>query len=350
MTSTRIGVLVPCRNEAAVIERKLENLAGVEWPTASGPHRIVIVDDGSTDETAALARAACTQLFGGDVRADVIANAQRPGKPGAIAQALEELAGEVDLLCLSDCDVVFDPAALRLVAEAFERDAELAMATGEQCFVVSLADDGTCCNDEGAALEDVGGSYDRWTAFVRRFESRRGMLFSVHGQLLAWRAELDLCPTPGIAADDLDLMLQARSSAGGRGRIAQVRGATFFEVRAPSGPEREGQALRRARAYVQFLGHPRVGELTASGGALRRLQGAFYRWVPVTAPQVAFVSVPLSAFAGVWFGGLVGLGAVAAFCFTPLVWRTFALMRVIAEATRRQARGDLGDRWETARN
>ena len=345
-----IGVIVPCRNEAAVIERKLENLAGLEWPAASGPHRIVIVDDGSTDETAAFGRAACADLFGADVHAVVVPNRQSPGKPGAIAEALDELAGQVDLVCLSDCDVVFEPAALRRVAEAFSQDARLAMATGEQAFVSSLAEDGSCSNEDGGPLVAAGSTYDRWTAWVRRLESRCGMLFSVHGQLLAWRAALNLRPTPGIAADDLDLMLQARASDGGRGRVAQVRGAVFYEVRAPAGEQRKAQALRRARAYVQFLGHPRIAELTSSGGVLRRMQGAFYRWVPLAAPQLAFLSVPLSVFAGVWFGGLAGLLVVVGFWLTPVVWRFFALMRVIADATRSQARGDLGDRWETARH
>ena len=44
---------------------------------------------------------------------------------------------------------------------------------------------------------------------MRAFESRFGKLFSVHGQLMAWRSCLGILPTPGYAADDLDLMLQA---------------------------------------------------------------------------------------------------------------------------------------------
>jgi hypothetical protein len=41
-----LGVIVPCRNEAAVIERKLLNLATGRWPFSKRPHVILIVDDG----------------------------------------------------------------------------------------------------------------------------------------------------------------------------------------------------------------------------------------------------------------------------------------------------------------
>lgn len=352
--ATRIGVLVPCHNEAAVIERKLANLAACDWPAASGPHRVVIVDDGSTDDTAAVAQATCEQLFGERVRACVVANGQRPGKPGAIEQGLEQLAGEVDLVCLTDADVVFEPAALALVAAAFARDPQLAMASGEQRFVESLAHDGTCLTPGGRGLENIGGMYDRCTALVRGWESRHGMLFSVHGQLLVWRAELGLQPTPGFAADDLDLMLQARGSDEGRGRIVQVPGARFYEVRAPAGAGRDAQALRRARAYVQFLKHPRVAELSERGGLSRRMQGAFYRRIPTAAPVLAVIGMQLSLVLAVFLGGLeaatVAALAWGALALSPPGRRCMLLMRVIASAVHSQSEGDLGDRWETARH
>jgi len=350
MDAPRIGVLVPCRNEEAVIERRLRNLALAVWPPATGPHRLVVVDDGSGDRTAERARALCATLFGDGVRAEVVRNAQRPGKPGAIAQALLELEGSVDLLVLTDADVVFEPAALERVAAAFAREPGPAMATGEQRFVAGLAEDGSCRGPGGAALADAGGVYDGWTARVRRLESRRGALFSVHGQLLAWRAALGLRPTPGIAADDLDLMLQARA---GGGRVVQVRGARFLEVRAPAGAERRAQALRRARAYVQFLGHPRIAELCSTGSALRRWQATLYRRVPTAAPWwvAEFVLVSLLVAAG--FGGVPSAGVLAllwiAVGISPAGRRAVALMRVIAGAVRSEAREDLGDRWETAR-
>ena len=85
----RLGVLVPCRNEAEVIGRKLANLARALWPQGAS-HALVVVDDGSQDETTQRAREACARLFpeGSGVTATVVSNGVRPGKPGAVRQGV----------------------------------------------------------------------------------------------------------------------------------------------------------------------------------------------------------------------------------------------------------------------
>jgi len=241
----KLGVLIPCRNEAAVIERKLANLArcaGIE--TAS----VVVVDDGSEDGTAEKALAAGVR---------VVRNGERPGKPGALRSGIEALAG-CELIVLTDADVLLDPRALVELRAAFEREPALALACGAQRFT------------------NGSTAYDRWTARVRRLESRCGVLFSVHGQLLAWRAELGLVPTLGIAADDLDLMLQARR----HGRVRLVSSAVFLEEKCAPGPRADEQALRRARAYVQFVRAHR----DPLHGLVGALQWQFYRRAPFCVP------------------------------------------------------------------
>ena len=271
----KLGVLIPCRNEEALIERKLANLArcaGIEEA------RVVVVDDGSEDGTAQKARAA---------GARVVQNRERPGKPGALRTGIAALAG-CELLVLTDADVLLEERALAELAAAFEREPGLAMACGAQRFT------------RGAT------AYDRWTARVRALESRFGALFSVHGQLLAWRASLGLVPTLGFAADDLDLMLQARR----QGRVRLVRTAVFLEEKCAPGPRAEEQALRRARAYVQFVrAHERP--LPGLAGAL---QWQFYRRAP--------------------------------FCWPA---RTH-LGRVIARAAELEARSSQPERWDMARS
>ncbi|HVS19047.1 MAG TPA: glycosyltransferase, partial [Planctomycetota bacterium] len=212
-TGVALGVIVPCRDEAAVIARKLANLALARWPEAARQHRLVVVDDGSLDDGPAIAREACARLFDPrSVRAEVVANTVRPGKAGAILTGLRELAqgGAPDLVVLTDADVVAEPEALRDLALAFERDPGLGLACAAQRFVEDLAADGTCRAADLGEPRAAGGLYDAWTARVRALESRVGALFSVHGQLCAWRTSLGLAPGEGIAADDLDLMLQAR--------------------------------------------------------------------------------------------------------------------------------------------
>jgi cellulose synthase/poly-beta-1,6-N-acetylglucosamine synthase-like glycosyltransferase len=367
-----LGVLVPCHNEAAVLHRRLVNLALCAWPAASParPHQLVLVDDGSDDDTAAQARALCATLFpaSGPVRARVVPNAVRPGKAGAIQQGLAALEGLADIIVLTDADVAVRPESLRALAEAFAARPELGMACGRQEFVRDLCADGSCRSAAGGEPVPAADIYDRATAAVRAWESRRGRLFSVHGQLLAWRSELGLEPSPGFAADDLDLMFQVRerSLPGERGpRIELIPGAAFLEVKTSQQQARAAQELRRARAYVQAL----AGRRSRPGATLfERCQLAFYRRAPLAAPL--FVSgwiVPLLAGVAallIWLAGSAGSMAALLLTLVPLAVllalpvlalatargrQLVHLLQVIRVAKRLERQAPQGDRWEMAR-
>lgn len=346
-SGVRLGILIPCRDEARVIERRIANLALSRWPASERPHALVVVDDHSTDGTLELARKSLAKHFGGrsDVDARAVESSERPGKSGAIVRGLAELDGRCDVIVLTDADVCAGESALAELARAFEGEPALGMACGAQVFVKSLAADGLCQAEDWAPLERVDGRYDRWTAKVRAFESRSGRLFSVHGQLLAWRASLALVPAHGIAADDLDLMWKARSSGA---CVRLVPAARFFEVKPPAGPEREQQALRRARAFLQCMPTLRAGPKI---DALSRLQLALYRYGPRAAPwaTLALALLTVSALVALMSAEMVLIAAL----LLTLTWRLgrgFAsVLRTIARAGRAQAAQSLTDRWETLR-
>ncbi len=360
-TPPSLGVLVPCRDEAAVLPRKLRNLARLRWPP--GEHRLLVVDDGSSDGTADLARALGDELFGegrGLPRLEVVANDVRPGKAGAIAAGLAVLGADgssddatahgahaPDLVLLTDADVVFREEALVAVARAFADDARLGMACGSQEFVEDLADDGTPGAADGGPPRPAAGLYDRLTARVRALESRGGRLFSIHGQLLAWRASLGIRPTPGIAADDLDLMRQVRAAGLA---VRKLDDARFLEVKTPAGPRRRDQELRRARAYVQVIGRCR---LPADAPRLDRAHFAAYRTLPLAAPWIAVAGA--AAFLAVVVprlphpAALVALVVGAAVVVSPAGRRAARLLGVIATATRLERAGTLDDRWDMRR-
>ncbi len=348
---TRLGVLIPCRDEALVVERKLENLARGAWPECDRPHRIVLVDDGSSDRTRELANELAASTFAArrDVELVVVPNSRRPGKAGAMQCALERL-GDVDLCVLTDADVVLAFDALVELAAHFERDERVGMLSGSQRFVRDLAADGSCRAADGGELHSGGGLYDEWTAVVRRIESRFGRVFSVHGQLLAWRTRLELAPTDAIAADDIDLRCQARA----RGvRVELSPRARFFEVKAPAGEARRAQALRRARAYVQCVTSPHVELYFARLDRLDRLQFRFYRRVPLAAPvAAALATLALGAALAIgsppWAFALFAV-LVAAFLASPVGRRLVSLFAVIVRAARIERRTPLSDHWRTAR-
>jgi len=345
---TRVLLIVPCRNEAAVIERKLLNLAACEWPSAAAPHRVLVIDDGSDDRSAEIARAAGARAGGGSFEVEVLPNSIRPGKLGALETALRNSRDGEELIVLSDADVVLARDALVELAATFRADARVGMATGAQRFVESLSDDGSLTARGGGVLRAEDSFYDHASAFVRAIESRFGLVFSVHGQLLAWRRSLALTPTEGSAADDLDLMLQARVA---HARIVRCGAARFFEVRAPRGAARREQAIRRARAFHQFLRHPRILELRRAGSWLARRQAAFYLQAGrARGPWTILVLASIFA-AGWWVGpnAAIVVSALNALVFLP-AWVLLRIVRSrmeIAEAL--EARSPMGERWETAR-
>ena len=108
-----VAAVVPARDEAALVAASVGSLLGQDYP---GPFRVVLVDDGSTDGTAAIARA-----LPGAERLTVLEGAPRPpgwaGKLWAVQQGVA--ATDEELLLLTDADIAHDPSHLStLVARA----------------------------------------------------------------------------------------------------------------------------------------------------------------------------------------------------------------------------------------
>lgn len=110
-----VCAIVPARNEAETIAATVRGLAAQDYP---GPFRMVVVDDRSSDDTGALARAA------GDGRLLVVTGTGKiPGWSGklyALQQGLEAVKdGDHEYLLFTDADIEHAPDSLRrLVARA----------------------------------------------------------------------------------------------------------------------------------------------------------------------------------------------------------------------------------------
>jgi hopene-associated glycosyltransferase HpnB len=118
--------VVPARNEAAVLPLTLPSLLAQDYP---GEFSVVLVDDGSTDGTAAVATALGHSPRGrepGAVRAlRVVAGSALPagwaGKVWAMAQGAEA-AGTCDFLLFTDADIAFTADALTALVRAAQAD------------------------------------------------------------------------------------------------------------------------------------------------------------------------------------------------------------------------------------
>jgi hopene-associated glycosyltransferase HpnB len=94
-----VDIVVPARDEAGTIAAVIFSLLGQDY---AGNFRVILVDDGSTDGTAALA--------GEDSRLTVIKGSEKPtgwsGKLWAVSQGVA--AGTAPILLLTDADIVHD--------------------------------------------------------------------------------------------------------------------------------------------------------------------------------------------------------------------------------------------------
>lgn len=138
----RVSVLIPARNEAAVIAGTVRRLLTQDYPH----FELLLLDDASDDSTAEVARAAAD----GDSRLRILSGEPLPagwmGKSWACHQLAQAAQGE--FLVFTDADVIWEAGALsRLVGEMARRGADLqtvwptqeAVTWGERLVVPLLA-------------------------------------------------------------------------------------------------------------------------------------------------------------------------------------------------------------------
>ncbi len=154
-------LIVPAYNEETVIERRLENLRALDYP--SDKLELVVTSDASSDRTEELAEAA---------GARVIRN-PRGGKVAAQDRAVRESVGEI--VAFSDANATWAPDALRKLVRNFADD-EVAYVCGQ--LRLESAD--------GSNREGVYWQYEVW---LRESESRLASVTGGNGSIYAVRRE-----------------------------------------------------------------------------------------------------------------------------------------------------------------
>jgi biofilm PGA synthesis N-glycosyltransferase PgaC len=132
MKTCRYVVIIPVRDEDAFIGRALESLATQDIP----PVECVVVNDGSTDDTGAIAeRFAARHAWLHVVhRKDRGHRASGVGVMEAFAAGLATLrTAEWDFLVKLDADLSFGPSYFRLCFERFDMDSRLGIGGGSIC-------------------------------------------------------------------------------------------------------------------------------------------------------------------------------------------------------------------------
>jgi len=130
-SAPRVAVIVPARNEADLIGQTIQSLLAQDYP---GPLHIFVVDDQSSDETAAVVRDAAAEH---GERLTIIASVPLPagwtGKMWALAQGVQQASAFApDYFLFTDADVVHAPqsvSSMVALAEAGNHDLVSMMVT-----------------------------------------------------------------------------------------------------------------------------------------------------------------------------------------------------------------------------
>jgi cellulose synthase/poly-beta-1,6-N-acetylglucosamine synthase-like glycosyltransferase len=178
-----VSIVIAAHNEAAAISSTIQNKLELDYQ--AGKVEIIVVSDGSTDGTEALARRFESQ---GVV---VLRQEPRNGKAAALNMAVERARG--DVLVFADANSIYDRCVLKRLVANFA-DPSVGYVTGTLAYVSSAR----------SITADGCGLYMRYENFVRRNETAAGSIVGVNGGVDAMRRFLYLVMKP----DDLpDFML-----------------------------------------------------------------------------------------------------------------------------------------------
>lgn len=182
----RVSIVVPVRNGAPWVVRKLDSLLASDYPPELLD--ILIVSDGSSDET--------NQLVTNypDRRVHLLA-LPPGGKATAVTKALEAVEGEI--IVLTDIRQTFDSQAIRLLISCFA-DPTVGVVTGE--LVIR----------EGNSQEELNtGLYWKYEKWIRRNLNRIDAMLGATGCIYAIRREFAVAIPSKILLDDVYIPLTA---------------------------------------------------------------------------------------------------------------------------------------------
>jgi len=290
MDETSFSIIIPCHNEATVIDRKLENCMAL---SGDCPVEVLVVDDHSTDGTYAMVAEHLRKWPA--VR--LLTNRYRPGKNGALKTAFEETKGSLYLI--TDADILLDSDTLEKARLQFESDSTL----GALCLSPRITSP-----DRLVEIRYVS-AYETFNRRLKMLQSRLDSVPILHGQAMFVRACLEPEPHDDLPGDDIDFAFQVRLQGS---RVRYQADLPFYEEISQDRGRVFQQKVRRAKGvmrsfwrYRRVLFNPRYGLF---GIVCFPLDFGFYFML---APLAFVIGLVGSLWLVAAFGG-VGAGIVIA--------------------------------------
>jgi cellulose synthase/poly-beta-1,6-N-acetylglucosamine synthase-like glycosyltransferase len=269
-----VSFVICAHNEEKTIDRRLRELIGILQGTGI-EGEIIVVSDGSTDQTATLAQT-CDQRF---VR--VLELPERAGKAEALSRGVALARNAI--VVFADVRQTWAPDALELLLENFA-DPSVGAVSGNLVVV------------SGPGPMSGVGMYWRYEKWLRRLESTIGSQVGVTGAISAVRRELFRPIAAGTLLDDVYWPIGVALE--GYRVVHDSRALAYDKL-----PDRPSDEFRR-----------KVRTLTGNFQLMNRLPRALVPWRNPIWGQ--FISHKLLRLAVPW--ALVGLAACSVLLGGPL--------------------------------
>jgi cellulose synthase/poly-beta-1,6-N-acetylglucosamine synthase-like glycosyltransferase len=224
----RVTVILVVHNEAARIERRIENLLALDYPHQLD---IIVASDGSTDLTATRARRYAASGV------TVIEFAARRGKSAVLGDVVASAAG--DFVVFADARQIFDRGAVAALVARFD-DPRVGAVSGELMFVPSA----------GGAVSTGIGCYWRYEKLIRAAESALDSTVGTTGAIYAIRREL-FTPIPHDTILD-DVLIPLRIVRAGY-RVVFEPAARAWDVAADTAEEELTRKVRTIAGTFQLF-------------------------------------------------------------------------------------------------
>lgn len=225
-----ISIIVAARNEAHRLPGRVANLLELPYP---GPREIIVVSDGSTDDTAEALRPFASQIRVLDLAAG--------GKPQALNAGVAVSTG--DILVFADARQRFSETALLEMVANFADD-RVGGVTGELIL--------DCESDAGSAstIGEGIGLYWKYEKWLRRKESVVWSTLGATGAIYALRRSLWKPLPAGTLLDDV--LAPMGAVLAGR-RIVFEERAIAFDRTAPDAAAESRRKTRTLAGNYQIL-------------------------------------------------------------------------------------------------
>lgn len=251
-----VSIVIAARNEARRLSSRIENLLELDYPAER--RQIIVVSDGSTDDTAAIVGA-----FGSEVQ---LVSLPPSGKAAALNAGVALATGEV--LVFADARQHFASDALRALTSPFARP-DVGGVSGELILGAETAAGRRDGRDRRALAtawpaperrattrrgsSSVGegvGAYWIYEKLLRRLESQVGSMLGATGAIYALRRSLWRPLPPGALLDDV--LAPMRAVLAGYRVLFEPR-AQAFDATSKDAEAETRRKIRTLAGNVQIL-------------------------------------------------------------------------------------------------